>query len=190
MVIGITGSIASGKSLVTNYLKQKNYKVIDCDKIAHEVLEKECVIKNISDVFPDVLINGKIDRTRLAKIVFNDMSKKTLLENITMPYIIKEIKNQLTDEKLIFLDAPTLLENNLLYLVDKLIVIKTSKDIQLNRLMLRDNIDVEYATKKINSQWPIEKKIEYADYIIDNDQSVKETYKQIETILSCFKETK
>ena len=105
-------------------------------------------------------------------------------------HIIKEIKAQIANEKLIFLDAPTLLENNLLYLVDKLIVIKTSKDIQLNRLILRDNIDVEYATKKINSQWPIEKKIEFADYIIDNDKSMEETYKQIETILRCFKETK
>ena len=124
MVIGITGSIASGKSLVTNYLRKKNYKVIDCDKIAHKVLEKKCVIKNINDAFPGVLINDKIDRTRLAKIVFNDDSKKTILENITMPYIIKEIKAQIANEKLIFLDAPTLLENNLLYLVDKLIVIK------------------------------------------------------------------
>lgn len=190
MVIGITGSIASGKSLVTAYLKNKNYKVIDCDLITHEVLEKEEVKEKINSSFPNVITDNKIDRNKLGTIVFNNEEKKKLLESIVMPFIVNEIEKQIKQNELIFLDAPTLLENNLQYLVDKLIVVKTSKEVQLKRLMIRDNISQEYALKKINSQWPIEKKLKFADFVIDNDNTESDTYKQIETILNCFKENK
>lgn len=190
MVIGITGSIASGKSLVTEYLRNKNYKVVDCDLITHDVLEKEEVKKEINIKFPNVLNNDMIDRKLLGAIIFNDEKQKKVLENIVMPYIVNEIKKQISNEKLIFLDAPTLLENNLQYLVDKLIVVKTSKETQINRLMARDNISRDYALKKINSQWPVERKIKFANYVIDNDKEAQDTYKQIETILNCFKENK
>lgn len=190
MVIGITGSIASGKSLVTEYLKNKNYKVVDCDLITHDVLEKEEVKKEINVKFPNVLNSDMIDRKLLGTIIFNDNKQKKVLENIVMPYIVNEINKQISNEKLIFLDAPTLLENNLQYLVDKLIVVKTSKETQINRLMARDNISRDYALKKINSQWPVERKIKFANYVIDNDKEAQDTYKQIEAILNCFKENK
>lgn len=189
MVIGITGSIATGKSLVTNYLIEHHYKVIDCDLISHQVLELDIVLNEISKHFPSVIQDNKVNRQALGYIIFHDPLKKKELEKIVMPYIVAEIKKQITNDALIFLDAPTLLENGLLYLVDKLIVVKVEQEIQIQRLMARDNITKQYAIKKIASQWPLEKKLTYANYVIDNSYSIEKTYEQIHNILCKIKES-
>ena len=189
MVIGITGNIASGKSLVTNYLLNKNYKVIDSDKISHDVLLLDEVKEKLINSFSlEIITNEQIDRKKLGSIVFNNKDKKELLQSIVFPYILKEINNQINSYKdgnikLIFLDAPLLIEYNIMYLVDKIILVKTNKDIQIQRLMARDNISYEYAIKKINSQLPVEEKEKYANYIINNDLDINYAYNQIENIL-------
>ncbi len=189
MVVGITGSIATGKSLVTNYLIEHHYKVIDCDLISHQVLELDVVLNEISKHFPNVIQENKVNRQALGYIIFYDSLKQEELEKIVMPYIVAEIKKQITNDSLIFLDAPTLLENDLLYLVDKLIVVKVEQEIQIQRLMARDNILKQYAIKKIASQWPLEKKLTYANYVIDNSYSIENTYEQIHNILCKIKES-
>lgn len=189
MVVGITGSIATGKSLVTNYLIEHHYKVIDCDLISHQVLELDVVLNEISKHFPNVIQENKVNRQALGYIIFYDSLKQEELEKIVMPYIVAEIKKQITNDSLIFLDAPTLLENDLLYLVDKLIVVKVEQEIQIQRLMARDNISKQYAIKKIASQWPLEKKLTYANYVIDNSYSIENTYEQIHNILCKIKES-
>jgi len=185
MVIGITGSIASGKSLVTNYLITRGYRVIDCDKISHDVLLIEEVKEKLVNEFNDLIIkDSEIDRKQLGKIIFNSDIKKQQLQNIVFPYILKEIKHQLSlDTSVVFLDAPLLFEYNIEYLVDKIIVVKCNRDIQIARLMQRDNISKEYALKKINSQLPIEEKEKYADYIINNSYDIDNTENQINIIL-------
>lgn len=192
MVVGITSSIACGKSLVSNYLKQKNYKVIDSDLISHKVLllkeVKEQLIKLFSN---DIISNNEIDRKKLGSIVFNDKNKKELLSKTVFPYILNEIKNQInqySNNKIIFLDAPLLIEYNILYLVNKVIVIKLDEDKQIQRLISRDCISKEYAINKIKSQLPLKEKLNYADYIIDNNYSIENTYKQIEDILKELEE--
>ena len=185
MVVGITGSIASGKSLVTTYLINKGYKVIDSDKISHEVLFINEVKQRLINQFGSTIItNNEINRKELGFIVFNDNNKKEQLQNIVFPYILEEIKKQISNNKgLIFLDAPLLIEYNIIYLVDKIIVVKANKEVQVKRLMDRDNISYEYAIKKIESQLPIEEKEKYANYIIDNSSDINNTYNQIENIL-------
>ena len=185
MVVGITGSIASGKSLVTTYLINKGYKVIDSDKISHEVLFINEVKQRLINQFGSTIItNNEINRKELGFIVFNDNNKKEQLQNIVFPYILEEIKKQISKNKgLIFLDAPLLIEYNIMYLVDKIIVVKANKEVQIKRLMDRDNISYEYAIKKIESQLPIEEKEKYANYIIDNSSDINNTYNQIENIL-------
>ena len=123
MVVGITGSIASGKSLVTTYLINKGYKVIDSDKISHEVLFINEVKQRLINQFGSTIItNNEINRKELGFIVFNDNNKKEQLQNIVFPYILEEIKKQISNNKgLIFLDAPLLIEYNIMYLVDKII---------------------------------------------------------------------
>lgn len=190
MVVGITGSIASGKSLVTSFLQKKGYSIIDCDEISHEVLYIEEVIDKIKNAFgEEVLDKGHVNRQKLGKIIFDDYHAKTKLESIVFPYIVQEIKKQLNEKKgLVFLDAPLLIEYKLQYLVDKIIVIKTNKEVQLQRLINRDNITDEYANKKINSQLPSEEKEKYADYLIDNSLDYDNTYKQINEILKQLEE--
>lgn len=185
MVVGLTGSIASGKSLVTNYLRKLNYQVIDSDVISHNILFLDDVKKEIVNALgKEVLVDNNIDRKILGNIVFNDINKKSLLESIMLPFIVSEIKKQLSQsDEILFLDAPLLIEYNLQYLVDKIIVIKVDEDIQLKRLMERDNITKEYAIKKIESQLPSIEKLKYADFIIDNSHDINSTYNQVDKIL-------
>lgn len=192
MIIGLTGSIASGKSLVTNYLLENNYKVIDSDKISHEVLLLEDVKQKLIDYFGyNIIKDNKIDRKQLGSIIFNNKEKKELLQSIVFPHILNEINNQIKiykSEEILFLDAPLLIEYNLLYLVDKVIVVNIDRDIQIERLMKRDNIDYDYAVSKINSQLSLEEKIKHADFIVDNNLSIDNTINQIKNILKQLEE--
>ena len=97
MVVGITGSIASGKTLVTTYLLNKGYQIIDCDKISHMVLELEEAKNQVVKAFGECIINnGIIDRKALGSLIFNDKNKKELLQSIVFPFILKEIERQLS----------------------------------------------------------------------------------------------
>ena len=190
MIIGLTGSIASGKSLVSNYLKQKNYQIIDCDEISHYVLTLPSVILLLEKEFgKQIIIDGVVNRKLLAEIVFNDVEKKSQLEFIVFPEILEEIKKQIKEKKgIVFLDAPLLFEYNLEYLTEKIIVVKSDKEVQIQRLIKRDNINEEYALKKIHSQLPIEEKEKYANFIIDNSLSIENTYNQVDQILKLLEE--
>lgn len=190
MIIGLTGSIASGKSLVSNYLKQKNYQIIDCDEISHYVLTIPSVILLLEKEFgKQIIIDGVVNRKLLAEIVFNDVEKKSQLEFIVFPEILEEIKKQIKEKKgIVFLDAPLLFEYNLEYLTEKIIVVKSDKEVQIQRLIKRDNINEEYALKKIHSQLPIEEKEKYANFIIDNSLSIENTYNQVDQILKLLEE--
>mgnify|MGYP000887210549 CR=1 FL=1 len=194
MVIGITGSIATGKSTVTNYLLNKGYKVIDADKIVHRLLSTSSVLSEISLAFgKDLIVDGVLVRKLLARIIFNDEEKRKLLNKIIHPKVIKEIEEETKEYKgkidnLIFVDIPLLYEENLEYLVDKIVVVYVPKKIQLERLMTRDGIDEEYAMKKINASMDIELKKAKADFVIDNSKDQDTTYKQIEEILRRIKD--
>lgn len=189
MIIGITGSIATGKSTVTKYLSEKGYKIIDSDKIVHKLLSTSSVLSEISLAFGrDLIVDGVLVRKLLAKMIFDDEEKRKLLNSIIHPRVISEIKEETNNYKgvkdnLIFVDIPLLYEEKLEYLVDKIIVVYAPKNIQLERLMARDGIDLDYANKKINASMDIELKKEKADYIIDNSKDVDSTYKQVDEVL-------
>jgi dephospho-CoA kinase len=185
MIIGITGSIASGKSIITSYLKSKEFYIIDCDCISHDVLKLPKVIERIALEFGnEVIVDNQVDRKALGKIIYNDSCKNELLKSIVFPEILKTIKEEISRHTgIIFLDAPLLFEYNIEYLVDKIIVVKSDKDIQVQRLMARDNISKEYAIKKIESQLAIEIKENKADYVVVNNDSIENVYKQIDLIL-------
>ena len=184
-VLGITGSIATGKSTVTNYLKQRGYLVVDSDKLAYDALTiDEVCIKQTKNRFD--LPAGPIDRKALGRIVFNDRKAKKDLEDIIHPYVIKRIKDVIADnqdKKFIFLDIPLLFENNLEYLCDKIIVVYLNEQEEIKRLMKRDNIDEDYARLIIGNQMSIEEKKMRADIVLDNNQGLDELYQQIETLL-------
>lgn len=189
MIVGITGSIATGKSIVTNYLKSLGYPIIDSDEIAHRQLENPVIIREIVENFgEEVLIDNKINRLKLGRIVFSDNEKRNLLNQIIHPHVINEIKTFYSlHHGLIFVDIPLLFEVNLESLVDKTIVVYTSMETQLKRLMLRDDINEEYAKIKIASQFDIEEKKKKADFLINNEGDILNTYLQVEEILRRLK---
>lgn len=185
MIIGITGSIGTGKSVVTKYLANSGYPVLDSDLLAGEELENEEVIKEIVSYFGElVLRNGKIDRKKLGELIFRNKSDRETLNRIIHPRVIAKIEEKAKQaEGLLFVDVPLLFEAKLEHLFAKIIVVYTSKETQLKRLMVRDRIDEEYALAKIAAQMDIEEKKKRADYLVNNEGDLENTYKQIENIL-------
>lgn len=183
-VYGITGSIAVGKSTVTNYLLGKGYTVIDSDKLAHEAMHDETCKQQINDLFPSAMQNNIVDRKILGAILFHDKVAKKQIENIIHPYVIKHLQQAINQNKsTLFLDIPLLYEANLEYLCDQIIVVYTTPSLQLTRLMKRDNSSREEALKRIHNQIDIEEKRKKADIVLDNNGSQEELYQQIEKMI-------
>ncbi|RHM60628.1 dephospho-CoA kinase [Erysipelatoclostridium sp. AM42-17] len=180
-VIGITGSIACGKSTVTDYLLKLGYQVVDSDKISREALTKDldCIFQ-VEQLF-DCVENGKVDRKKLGRIIFHDEKAKKQLEGIIHPYVIKKLKQaiQSCQDSVIFLDIPLLYESHLEYLCDEIMVVYLSEEKQLERLMKRDHIDQDYARVIMNNQISIEEKKKRAQIIIDNNGTIDQLYDQL-----------
>lgn len=191
VVIGLTGSIATGKSTVANKFKELGIPVIDADKIAREVVEpQEEAYKGIVETFgKEILLEDQtIDRKKLGDIVFKDATKREQLNNIVHPAIRKRMLEQrdayLNDgNRCVVMDIPLLFESKLEHFVDKILVVYVDEDVQLQRLMKRNDLTKEEALQRIHSQMPIKKKAELADRTIDNNGTKAETYAQLKEIL-------
>jgi len=170
MIVGLTGGIASGKSTVSKYLAEKGFKVYDADKIAKDISEKKLVQKEIILNFGDKILteDGKVDRKKLKEIVH--------------PKVIdfyRELKEKNIDKTIIF-DVPLLFESGIDKFCDKILVVISDYDVQLNRIVERDNIDKELASKIIKSQISNEERIKKADIVIENNTSLEELYEKVE----------
>ncbi|ADL52426.1 dephospho-CoA kinase [Clostridium cellulovorans] len=192
--VGITGGIGSGKSTISKYLIKEGYRIIDADIISREVLIKYPeILNNIRTTFGEEYFCGNsLNRAKLGEVVFKDQEKKQLLEDIIIPYIIKEIdgkfeKYQKHGLKIVFLDAPTLIENNLHKTMDKNILVWVDRETQENRVATRDKLSLDQVNDRIDAQLPLDEKKKYVDYIIDNTGSVEETYQQIDKLLKVLK---
>ncbi|TDT70564.1 dephospho-CoA kinase [Hypnocyclicus thermotrophus] len=183
MILGLTGGIACGKSEVSKIFMELGLVVIDADKISRDVSKKKEVIKEIEKEFGSKVIkNDEVNREVLGKLIFDNKELREKLNGIMHPKIINEIKNQIklnNDKKNLILDIPLLFEVKLEYLCDKTLLIISNKELQIDRLMKRDNISREYAIKKIESQMSLEEKKELADFIIDNSISREELKEKI-----------
>ena len=184
MIIGLTGGIASGKSTVSKYLAEKGFKVYDADKIAKDITEKKSVQEEIILTFGDKILdeNGNVDRKKLKEIVFEDKEKLKQLNAIIHPKVIdfyKELKEQNTDEIIIF-DVPLLFESGIDKFCDKILVVISNYEIQLNRIVERDKIDRELASKIIKSQLSNEERIKKADVVIENNSSLEDLFEKVE----------
>lgn len=185
-VIGITGSIAVGKSTVTQYLRTLGYHVLDSDEISRQALDKgEVCYQKVVEEFGCVDEQGNIDRKALANIVFHDRDKKIILENIIHPYVVEQLQKgiETCQEDIIFLDIPLLYEAHLEYLCDKIIVVYVDEKIQSQRLMSRNDINEKQAKHLMSQQISIEDKKQKADYVIDNRLDLAHLYQNIERIL-------
>ena len=191
LIIGITGSIACGKSLVSNYLQEKGYTIIDADKIGHMALENDEVKKQLVNKFgKSILKDNEINRVTLGKLVFENNENLKELNNIIHPQIRKNISEQLQvhkNEKLVFVDVPLLFEAKFDDLVEKIIVISLDEKIQLERLMNRNSLSKEEALQRIKSQIPVREKEKLGDYVVDNSFTQENTYNQVDRILEKLK---
>jgi len=179
-LIGVTGSLLSGKTTVSNIFKQKGFLVINADNIGHGILKNKEVIKKIVSCFGrDVLKNNKIDRRRLSEKVFSNYNILKKLNIITHPLILKgiwEIINK-SKKKKIVIDAPLLIESGLYTKMDKVIVVLIDKSEQIKRC-IKEGYSEKEASARIKSQYAQYKKMDFADFIIDSSSSKKETRKQ------------
>jgi len=191
MIIGITGSIACGKSTVSNYLKSKGYIVIDADKIGHEALDDDYVKEKLVLAFGnEILEDNKISRQKLGELVFGNSSNLNVLNSIIHPEIRKKILEKIdknNDKELIFIDVALLFEAKFDDLVDKIIVVYVDKNTQLTRLMKRNSISKKEALSRIVSQMSPIEKAKLGDYTVNNNLDVINTYEQVDKVLSELK---
>ncbi|MBW9155110.1 dephospho-CoA kinase [Clostridium tagluense] len=190
--VGITGGIGSGKSTVTNMLKEKLLPIIDADIVAREVfIINPEVISQIKEEFGYEFFDeeGKLRRKEFGNYIFKNDTLRKKLERIIMPFIINEINRRIKayeqdNCKICFLDAPTLIENNLHTSMDVIILVWVSGDVQIQRIMLRDDLDLDAAMDRIRAQMPIDEKRKFADFIIDNGGSIENTKLQLDLIIT------
>lgn len=189
-IIGLTGGIGCGKSTVSDYLRSKNLIVIDADVIAHQITAPNMeAVAQIAATFGVTLINadGALDRQQLAAIVFSDEAALAKLNQITHPLIEKKIE-QIIDakfqERLLILDIPLLFETKTyLSKIDQSWLVIANERQQIERIMKRDHLSETQIRARINNQMATTEKMKLADKIIDNSQSIKITYDQVDKLL-------
>lgn len=188
--IALTGGIATGKSTVGNLLKLHGFLIIDADNIAHKLLDEHS--GQIASMFGSQFVqNGKVLRKDLGKVIFNDKEQKQKLEKFLHPLIKEEIIKEATifesQKKPYFIDIPLFFETNN-YPIEKSCVVYTTPELQLQRLIQRDNISMEEAQNKINNQMSIEEKKNLGIIIIDNTQNLKHLQNEVQRVVQEIKD--
>lgn len=191
MIIGLTGSIASGKSTVSAMLKEKGYPIVDADKIARLVVEPGTpVIEKIGEAFGSEVIqeDGSLHREKLGALIFGNEENRKKLNGIIHPAIRAEMLNQketylANGANTIIMDIPLLFESKLQSFVEKIIVVTVTPEIQKERLMKRNELTEQEATKRIASQLPLSIKEAGADAVIDNNGTIENTAEQLDVLL-------
>jgi len=197
VLLGVTGGIASGKTVVARMLEEMGAPVIDFDLLSRVVVEPgKPAWKDIVGYFGEqVLLSDKtLDRKKLSEIVFRDPEKRKKLEGFTHPKIYEEFVRRVREyaakdpEVIIQAVVPLLIEANLQSIFHKILLVYIPEEMQIKRLMERDHISREMARDILAAQLPIEEKKAYADFIIDNSGTLEETRRQVEEVWRRLKE--
>ena len=185
-ILGITGSIATGKSTVVNIFKQYGFSVVDADIIAREVVEPNTAgLKKVVETFGSSVLcsDGSLNRKQLGQIIFSDTKKRQALNALLAPFlqeaIIEQIKRASAVSSLVIADIPLLYEAGYDKYMDQVAIVYIPEDLQVQRLMKRDRITKKEAQKKVASQLSIEEKKKRADIIFDNQESLSSIRQQI-----------
>jgi dephospho-CoA kinase len=191
LVAGLTGGIASGKSTVARFFGKLGAQVIDADELARKVVEPGTPgWHRVVETFGKEYLTpyGELDRKRLARLVFQDPQAKELLEAIIHPRIMS-LRRKITREilredpkALIIFDIPLLIEAGLHRKVDRVIVVWVPRETQIQRLIGRDKLTRQEAEERLKNQMPLDEKLPFAHYVVDNSGLLEETEKQVEKI--------
>ena len=189
-IIGITGGIASGKSTVTEFLRQKGFQVVDADAVVHQLQKPggrlyQVLVEHFGEKI--LLENGELNRTLLASLIFSNPEEQEWSKR-TQGEIIREelaaLRNQFAQtEALFFMDIPLLFEQDYASWFDETWLVYVNRDVQLERLMKRDQISKEAAESRLNSQWPLERKISLASHSLDNNGNQEQLIAQVVQLL-------
>ena len=189
-IIGITGGIASGKSTVTEFLRQKGFQVVDADAVVHQLQKPsgrlyQVLVEHFGEKI--LLENGELNRLLLASLIFSNPEEQEWSKR-TQGEIIREelaaLRNQFAQtEALFFMDIPLLFEQDYASWFDETWLVYVNRDVQLERLMKRDQISKEAAESRLNSQWPLERKISLASHSLDNNGNQEQLIAQVVQLL-------
>ena len=189
-IIGITGGIASGKSTVTEFLRQKGFQVVDADALVHQLQKNggrlyQIIVEHFGEKV--LLENDELNRPLLASLIFSNSEEREWSKE-TQGQIIREELGSLRDkfsetEELFFMDIPLLFEQDYASWFDETWLVYVRRDTQLDRLMNRDQLSKESAETRLASQWPLEEKKKFATYILDNNGSREQLLSQVVTLL-------
>lgn len=182
LVIGITGQTGAGKTLVSELLLEKGYKIINADKVSRLVVEKgrQCLMDIVIEFGLTVLnADGSLNRKALGNIIFSDSEKKEKLQSIIFPYILEEIEEQMKafrdlGEKAVFLDAPTLIESGYNKFCDRVVSVVAPSEDRFIRIIRRDDITELEAQARMDAQHDDEYYIKNSDFVINNNGEVSE----------------
>ena len=189
-IIGITGGIASGKSTVTNFLRQKGFHVVDADALVHQLQKSGCrlyqvLVQHFGQEI--ILENGELNRPLLASLIFSNPDEREWSKQIQGEIIREELatlRDQLAQtEAIFFMDIPLLFEQGYVSWFDETWLVYVDRDVQLERLMKRNQLSKEEAESRLSAQWPLEEKKGLASQVIDNNGSQDHLLAQVNSLL-------
>ena len=195
LVVGLTGNVGCGKSSLSDIFRAEGIKIIDADIIARQIYEDEKLLSKVYETFGNDIKNedGSLNRKALGRIVFSDDEKLIQLNKLTHPVIRQKVSDEIEEyksqnEEIVILDAALLVESDYLNFIDKLLVVTCKENIQIERIIARDNCSIEEALGRIKSQMSQENKVKYADYVIDNSATLSELRKKAFIFMNYIKE--
>ena len=191
--VGLTGSIAVGKTFVCDVFRELGVRVLDADRVARDVVEPGSVgLGRVVEEFGRSVLrpDGSLDRVKLGSIVFNNETRRLKLNSIIHPLVfdaqdawLRQCERENPDG-IAIVDAALMIESGGYKRFDKLIVVWCERDLQLQRLMARDGLSREDAERRIASQMPQEEKKSYADHLIDTSGGFDATRRQVADVLA------
>lgn len=198
-IIGITGGIASGKSTVTNFLREQGFQVVDADRLVHQLQKPggrlyQVLVQHFGQEI--ILENGELNRPLLASLIFSNPEEQEWSKQ-TQGEIIREeltaLREQLAQtETIFFMDIPLLFEQDYSAWFDETWLVYVDRDVQVDRFMKRDHLSMEVAESRLAAQWSLEEKKKLASHILDNngsrDQLVSQVVKLLEGGDSCARD--
>ena len=189
-IIGITGGIASGKSTVTNFLRKQGFQVVDADALVHQLQKPsgrlfEALVQHFGQEI--ILENGELNRPLLASLIFSNHEEREW-SRITQGEIIREELATLRDqfdqtEEIFFMDIPLLFEQDYVSWFDETWLVYVDRDVQVERLMKRDQLSEDEAEFRLAAQWPLEKKKDLASYVLYNNGNQDQLLTQMFSLL-------
>ena len=189
-IIGITGGIASGKSTVTNFLRQQGFQVVDADAVVHQLQKPggrlcKALVQHFGQEI--ILENGELNRSLLASLIFSNPEEREW-SRITQGEIIREelatLRDQLVQTKeIFFMDIPLLFEQDYASWFDETWLVYVDRDVQVERLMKRDQLSQNEAESRLAAQWPLEKKKDLASHVLDNNGNQDQLLTQVRILL-------